>query len=97
MAAWSLLTCVCLKIHWRCSVGPLPSGIRHMTLLVDIVLTNQRLSGCIPTEIGALTNLTRLVLGGNSLTGEHSLVLLVLVLAHVYADPVVAACVCVKA
>lgn len=51
-------------------VGTIPSSLKNITSLSELILINNNLSGPIPSEIGDLSDLTRLALGGNQLSGS---------------------------
>ncbi|OAY71153.1 Uncharacterized protein ACMD2_13795 [Ananas comosus] len=50
--------------------GPIPSSIGNASsVLLEVLLLNNRLTGCLPYEIGLLGNVTVFDAGGNLLTG----------------------------
>ncbi|KAK1258069.1 Leucine-rich repeat receptor protein kinase EXS [Acorus gramineus] len=49
--------------------GPIPEDLGQCTVIVDLLIGNNRLSGVIPPSLSRLANLTTLDLSGNYLTG----------------------------
>ncbi|KAG7964606.1 hypothetical protein I3843_09G178800 [Carya illinoinensis] len=58
-----------LDLSWNMLVGPIPSTIGHLTNLKYLFLSQNKINGSIPPEIGMLKDLTYLSLTSNMLVG----------------------------